>query len=51
MLPYSRIAMIAYLVDPSITDVTAVLLNGGTADLTPALSGVIKATAATVTVT
>ena len=49
-LPYSRIAMVAYLVDPSIVDVTAVLLNGGTADLVPGTGGVIKATASTVTV-
>ena len=49
-LAYSRIAMIAYLVDPSITDVTAVLLNGGTADLSPGTTGVVKATTGTVTV-
>jgi hypothetical protein len=50
MLPYSRIAMVAYLVDPSITDVTAVLLNGGTADLAPGVGFTIKATSASVTV-
>jgi uncharacterized phage protein gp47/JayE len=49
-MPYSRIAAIAYAVDPSIVDVTAVTLNGGTADLVPAATGVIKAKTTTVTV-
>jgi Baseplate J-like protein len=50
-LPYSRLPMIAYLVDPSIIDVTAALLNGGTSDLAPGVGGVIKATTGSVTVT
>lgn len=49
-LPYSRIAMAAYMADPSIVDVTGVTLQGGTADLVPGISGVIKATLASVTV-
>lgn len=50
MLPYSRLAMVAYMTDPSIADVTGVALNGGAADLVPGLSGVILATAASVTI-
>jgi uncharacterized phage protein gp47/JayE len=49
-MPYSRIATIAYAVDPSIVDVTGVTLNGGTSDLTPAANGVVKATTGSVTV-
>ena len=37
LLPYSRLAMVAYMVDPFITNVTGVALNGGTADLVPGL--------------
>lgn len=33
-LPYTRVAQIIYNVSPGITDVTAIVLNGGTADLT-----------------
>ena len=50
MLPYSRVAMVAYLVDPSIVDVTAVLVNAGTADIVPTTSQVLKATLGTVTI-
>jgi Baseplate J-like protein len=49
-LAYTRIPMVAYLVDPSIVDVTAYTLNGGTADLVAGSGGVIKATSGTVTV-
>jgi hypothetical protein len=49
-LPYSRLAGVAYAVDPSITDVTAVLLNGGTTDVSPAAFGVVKTTIGNVTV-
>ncbi len=49
-LPYSRLAMVAYLVDPSITLVENVLLNGAAGDIVPTTGQVIKATAATVTV-
>lgn len=49
-LPYTRLAMVAYMVDPTIVDVTAVLLNGGTADVVPTLGQVVKATASTVTI-
>lgn len=41
-LAYSRIAYIAYAVDPSIVDVTAVLVNGATADIVASGSGAIK---------
>lgn len=51
MLPYSRLAMVAYLVDPSIVDVYGVTLNGGTADIAPTVGGAIKATSGSVTVT
>jgi phage-related baseplate assembly protein len=44
-LPWSRLAQVAYDASPQVANVTAVLLNGGTADLTPPLSGVIKAAA------
>jgi uncharacterized phage protein gp47/JayE len=46
ILPYSRIAMVAYLVDPSIVDVTNVTVNSGISDITPGIGGVIKATVA-----
>lgn len=49
-LPYSRLAMIAYLVDPSIVDVTSVLVNGATVDIVPTAGQVIKATSASVTI-
>ncbi len=42
-LPVTRLAQIAYATDPNVINVTAVLLNGGTADLIPASSGLIKA--------
>jgi hypothetical protein len=51
ILPYSRLAMVAYMVDPRIVDVTGVTLNSGTADLVPGPGGVIKATSGTVAVT
>jgi len=47
-LPWSRLAQLAYQASPQVANVTAVLLNGGTADLTPPPSGVIKATSVTV---
>lgn len=47
-LAWSRLTQIAYQASGSVTNVTDVLLNGGTADLSPALNGVVKA--ATVTV-
>ena len=49
-LPYTRLAMIAYSTDPSIVDVTAVLLNGGTADVVPTAGQVVKAASGGVTV-
>ena len=47
-LPWSRIAQLAYDASPQVANVTAVLLNGATADLTPPPSGVIKAAPVTV---
>lgn len=43
ILPWSRLAQIAYAADPSVINVTAVLLNLGTSDLVPGPSGLIKA--------
>ena len=40
-LPVSRLAAIAYAADPSISNVSAIAINGG-GDLTPASTGVIK---------
>lgn len=50
-LIFSRIAGVAYAVDPSITAVESVVLNGGSADLVPTPFGAIKATLASVSVT
>ncbi len=41
-LRWSRIAQLAYGASPGITNVTAVLLNGGTADLVPGADGVVR---------
>jgi uncharacterized phage protein gp47/JayE len=41
-LPASRIAQIAYTASPTISNVTAILLNGQTSDMIVQLSGVIK---------
>jgi len=42
-LPWSRLTQLAYQASPQVANVTAVLLNGGTADLAPPPSGVVKA--------
>lgn len=42
-LPYSRLAQVAYGASSSVTNVTAVTLNSGTADLVVAANGAIKA--------
>ncbi|MBV9784772.1 MAG: baseplate J/gp47 family protein [Acidisphaera sp.] len=42
-LAWSRLAQVAYDADPAVTNVTGVLLNGGTADVLPPIAGVIKA--------
>ncbi len=47
-LPWSRIAQVAYGASSQVANVTSVLLNGGTADLVPSPSGVVKAAAVTV---
>jgi uncharacterized phage protein gp47/JayE len=51
-LSYTRIAAIVFGVDPSITDVTAFLLNGAIGDVSPtAMNGLIVTNAASVTIT
>lgn len=47
-LPYSRLAQVAYSASPGITNVTAITLNGGTADLAATSQQVIKWLAVTV---
>jgi uncharacterized phage protein gp47/JayE len=47
-LNYTRLAQLAYMASASVTNLSAVLLNGGTADLTPPLFGVIRAGTVTV---
>lgn len=42
-LPLTRLAQIAYATDASVINVSSILINGGTADLTPSPSGLIKA--------
>jgi hypothetical protein len=42
-LPLTRIAAIAYGVDPSIVDVTAITINSAASDLTPAANGLVRA--------
>lgn len=47
-LTYSRLAQVAYDASPGVTNVTAVTLNGGTADVTATSKQVIKAGTLTV---
>jgi uncharacterized phage protein gp47/JayE len=47
-LTYSRLAQVAYDASPGVTNVTSVLLNGGTADVSATSQQVIKAGTATV---
>jgi uncharacterized phage protein gp47/JayE len=42
-LPWSRLTQLAYAADPAVTNVTSVLLNGGTADLVPPPNGLVNA--------
>lgn len=42
-LPFSRLSQIAYSTSPGVTNVTAVALNGGTADITATNQQVVKA--------
>lgn len=42
-LAYTRLAQLAYSASPSVTNVSSVVLNSGTADLQPSWSGVVKA--------
>lgn len=48
LLPYTQLAAIAYAVSPAITNVSAVLLNGATADLPATQKQVIRAGTITV---
>ncbi len=41
-LPFTRLAQLAYAADPAVTNVTSILLNGATSDLTPSASGLVK---------
>ena len=50
-LPYTRLAQIAYDASPGVVNVSAVVLQGGTADLTATSSQVIKTATGNVTVT
>lgn len=50
-LTYSRLAQVAYDASPAVTNVTSVLLNGGTADLAATSLQVIKTAAGSITVT
>ncbi|CAJ0698867.1 baseplate J/gp47 family protein [Ralstonia holmesii] len=50
-LTYSRLAQVAYDASPAVTNVTTVLLNGGTADLAATSLQVIKTAAGSITVT
>jgi uncharacterized phage protein gp47/JayE len=47
-LNYTRLAQLAYAASGSVSNVSAVLLNGGTADLTPPLFGVVRTGTVTV---
>jgi hypothetical protein len=42
MLPASRIALLAYITSATVTNVTAIMLNGQTSDIAVPPSGVIK---------
>ena len=41
-LPWSRLTQLAYAADSNVINVTSVLMNGTTSDLTPSLSGLIR---------
>ena len=41
-LAFTRLAAVIYEVDPSITNVTALQINGGTSDMVPTQSQVVK---------
>ena len=47
-LPVSRLASVAYSVNPTITNVTGVTVNGSSADVVVAANGVVKANSVTV---
>ncbi len=47
-LPWSRLSQIAYQASPDVLNVTNVLLNGGTVDLMPGPTGIIRPTSVVV---
>jgi uncharacterized phage protein gp47/JayE len=47
-LPWSRVAQVAYGASPSVVNVFAALINGGTSDIVPGTGGVVKAGSVTV---
>lgn len=47
-LAWSRLMQLAYAANPAVTNVRAVLLNGGESDLDPGIAGVVKTTSVTV---
>ena len=48
VLAWSRLMQLAYAANPAVTNVRAVLLNGGESDLDPGIAGVVKTTSVTV---
>lgn len=48
VLPYSRISVVAYMSDPTITNVTQITVNSGLTDVDPGPRGVIKTSIVTV---
>jgi len=48
MLGYTKLAQLAYEASSSVTNVSAVLLNGGTSDMVPGLFGVVRSGTLTV---
>lgn len=48
LLPYSKLAQVAYDASPGVTNVTGVTLNGGTADISASAQQTIKAATLTV---
>jgi hypothetical protein len=47
-MPYTRLAQVAYDASPQVINVSSLVVNGGTADLSPGASGVVMAGTVTV---
>lgn len=47
-LPITRISQVAYAADPAVVNVSQVLINGASADVTPSATGVVKVSLVTV---